>query len=276
MIVLRACTELLRKLSRAEDTVFCGRVFIYLFQSFPLGDKSAVNLRGEFHVENTTVYDKSPAKAALSPESMDVDEVKPSEEAKSELGLRGGAVPEAAQTLEKSAPGSAIAAIDTKLDKDEEALDADTLYPIFWSLQDYFSKPTKLFEPANLEAFKNGLRATLAKFKQVQSDAETRGVIKHNEEVKQGTKRKWGEVEDEDSSSFNPKYLTSRDLFELEVVSTQHFVGGHENADIRTDQRPSLSKAHSRASSDTYGIPPFSDRQIQSQNPKPQEQIRHL
>ena len=71
--MLRACTELLRRLSRAEDTVFCGRVFIYLFQSFPLGDKSAVNLRGEYHVENTTVYDDVPPGANKTNDSMDVD-----------------------------------------------------------------------------------------------------------------------------------------------------------------------------------------------------------
>ncbi|KAL6359505.1 hypothetical protein LRP88_06926 [Fusarium phalaenopsidis] len=54
LIILRSCNELLRRLSRAEDTAFCGRVFIFMFQSFPLGDKSSVNLRGEYHVENVT------------------------------------------------------------------------------------------------------------------------------------------------------------------------------------------------------------------------------
>src|SRR5687767_1511937 len=40
LVILRSCNELLRRLSRAEDTAFCGRVYIFLFQSFPLGDPS--------------------------------------------------------------------------------------------------------------------------------------------------------------------------------------------------------------------------------------------
>src|ERR1700742_3142109 len=61
LVILRSCNELLRRLSRAEDTSFCGRVFIFMFQSFPLGDRSSVNLRGEYHVENLTTYETEPA-----------------------------------------------------------------------------------------------------------------------------------------------------------------------------------------------------------------------
>ena len=57
LVVLRTCNELLRRLSRAEDPVFCGRVYIFLFQSFPLGHKGSVNLRGEFHVGNVTTFE---------------------------------------------------------------------------------------------------------------------------------------------------------------------------------------------------------------------------
>lgn len=57
LVVLRTCNELLRRLSRAEDPVFCGRVYIFLFQSFPLGHKGSVNMRGEFHVGNVTTFE---------------------------------------------------------------------------------------------------------------------------------------------------------------------------------------------------------------------------
>src|SRR5271155_5726723 len=74
LIILRCCNELLRRLSRAEDIVFCGRVFIFLFQSFPLGDKSSVNLRGEYHVENVTTFDHLSQKSedAIKPMELDV------------------------------------------------------------------------------------------------------------------------------------------------------------------------------------------------------------
>src|ERR1041384_6399587 len=83
LVVLRMCNELLRRLSRAEDTAFCGRVFIFMFQSFPLGDKSSVNLRGEYHVENATTYE---ATRAEDESKMAVDE--PEEQLKEQAESR--------------------------------------------------------------------------------------------------------------------------------------------------------------------------------------------
>lgn len=186
LIILRTCNELLRRLSRAEDTAFCGRVFIFMFQSFPLGDKSSVNLRGEYHVENVTTYE---ATRAEDESKMVVDE--PEEQLNE-------------QAESKSTPKSADA---KKADK-EKPLSTDELYPLFWSLQEYFSQPKKLFETTNLTSFKEGLAATMKVFQTVHNDS--RRSLKR--------KRESGE-EDESSNTFNPKYLTSKDLFDLEVVS---------------------------------------------------------
>ncbi|WKT48945.1 Guanylate kinase/L-type calcium channel beta subunit [Fusarium oxysporum f. sp. vasinfectum] len=184
LIILRTCNELLRRLSRAEDTAFCGRVFIFMFQSFPLGDKSSVNLRGEYHVENVTTYE---ATRAEDESKMVVDE--PEEQLKE-------------QAESKSTPKSADA---KKADK-EKPLSTDELYPLFWSLQEYFSQPKKLFETTNLTSFKEGLAATMKVFQTVHNDS--RRSLKR--------KRESGE-EDESSNTFNPKYLTSKDLFDLEI-----------------------------------------------------------
>ena len=109
-----------------------------------------------------------------------------------------------------------------KFDTNPESLlgaipDLDMLYPLFWALQDNFSTPTKLFDSSNFQRFKGGLESTLHKFKDVHNDLEVRGATRASDEAKRGTKRKRGSSTDELSSSFNPKYLTSRDLFELEV-----------------------------------------------------------
>merc|ERR1711939_976574 len=77
LVILRSCNELLKRLSRAEDTAFCGRVFIFLFQSFPLGDKSSVNLRGEFHIENVTTFDPAPKKSDDAIKPMELDSQTP-------------------------------------------------------------------------------------------------------------------------------------------------------------------------------------------------------
>lgn len=189
LIILRTCNELLRRLSRAEDTAFCGRVFIFMFQSFPLGDKSSVNLRGEFHVENVTTYETVPAD---DDSKMAVDE--PEEPSKE-------------QPESKSTPKSA----DVKKGDKDKPLSTDELYPLFWSLQEYFSQPKRLFETANLSSFKESLAATMSVFQTVHNDA--RRSLKR--------KRETGE-EDESSNAFNPKYLTSKDLFDLEVYSRLH------------------------------------------------------
>ncbi|KAH8169574.1 THO complex subunit 1 transcription elongation factor domain-containing protein [Sarocladium implicatum] len=189
LIILRSCNELLRRLSRAEDTAFCGRVFIFLFQSFPLGDRSSVNLRGEFHVENVTNYEKTSADQA---DSMDVD-----------------AQPEAEKTDE--AKGSTPA---KEAEKDKPT-DMDALYPAFWSLQEDFSQPLRLFEPGNLTKFKDNLSASVKAFKKYPGDEGNR--YSAVDDTKRDLKRKREEDGTDAANAFNPKYLTSRDLFELEI-----------------------------------------------------------
>jgi hypothetical protein len=40
------CNTLLKKLSRAQETEFCGRILMFLAAIYPLTERSAVNLRG--------------------------------------------------------------------------------------------------------------------------------------------------------------------------------------------------------------------------------------
>jgi len=197
LVILRLCNELLRRLSRAEDPVFCGRVYIFLFQSFPLGDKSSVNLRGNFHVENVTTFEDF---LKASPAGEDDMQVEPSrtdgvrEESKTE-----GVVTKPGESNRTSQGTSSTLAIDD-------------LYPVFWSLQHSFSNPPRLFEAENFKRFQKGLEATLAKFKEVPKVIQS-----GDSEQKKGGKPNSNDDYDELASTFNPKYLTSRDLFKLEV-----------------------------------------------------------
>ena len=221
LIILRSCNELLRRLSRAEDTVFCGRVFIFLFQSFPLGDKSSVNLRGEYHVENVTTFEQIPSKKSRTdPDDIELEKdkneiIEGDDEgtAKPVLGVEGSSVASKQETEDVKAT--------EEVSKDSKPTDPepemDQLYTIFWSLQENFSQPTKLFDEAKLISFKDGLHATLKKFKAVQQERQTRGSSRSSEDGVRVLKRKRGPQEDELSSAFNPKYLTSRDLFDLEI-----------------------------------------------------------
>lgn len=194
LVILRTCNELLRRLSRADDTAFCGRVYIFLFQSFPLGNKSSVNLRGEFHTENVTTWDQQDEPA----DDMEID----------------SGAPKIAVTKdgERNAPGNSEApAKGVSFSKKPEPIPLDELYPKFWSLQNYFSQPKKLFEPESFQAFKAGLEATITQF---QAYPSTKKALDDRDGGQQNRlKRKRGTT----SAPFNPRYLTRRDLFDLEV-----------------------------------------------------------
>lgn len=208
LAILRCCNELLRRLSRAEDTVFCGRVFIFMFQSFPLGDRSSVNLRGEFHVENVTTFDPAPQKSEDAIKPMEIDPQGPQ-------ATRSGSATPSSTAIDSDRPQTAgrSTPANRKDVKAEEPMDLDSLYPKFWSLQSYFSNPTKLFDPAQMASFKDGIAATLSCF---QNMTNISAPSTRPEDVKRGIKRRRSEMS-MDYSTFNPKYLTNRDLFDLEI-----------------------------------------------------------
>jgi len=222
-VLLRLCNELLRRLSKAEDTIFCGRILIFLSKSFILGERSGVNLRGEFNVENITLFDKMPCPTATDA-MMDIDQVEAGVGAvEGEAGevapVQGGTK----STLEDTARVGKTVSFETPTTKepkaDQSVLSADPLYPVFWSLQNFFCNPTKLFVKESFETFKLGLAATMTKFKAV--DEKQGAAARTAEEARgrgsnsgvAGEKRKREDL----GAHFNPKYLTSRELFELEV-----------------------------------------------------------
>ncbi|KAF7846325.1 hypothetical protein BT93_L4535 [Corymbia citriodora subsp. variegata] len=127
LILLRALNELLRRLSRAENTVLCGRIFILMFQCIPLGHRSSINLRGVFHTENVTIYDQITSEDSQN--DMDVDQ-------------------------------------DTQQDKKLDPQLA-SLYPKFWSMQTFFSSPTDLFDHTKMIQFKDSIIATLKTFQDI-------------------------------------------------------------------------------------------------------------
>jgi THO complex subunit 1 len=196
LVVLRAFNELLRRLSRAEEAVFCGRVFVFLFQSFPLGARSSVNLKGDFHKENLTTFE-------IASEFQDTA-----------ARADGDAMVGVKSVEEKESEGSTNENLDIKAPPlSTEGL----LYPAFWTMQQAFSNPPEYFFKQNrIEEFKITLEATLSKFREVpkvnQAAADGRGV-----------KREANELDDHDqfATTFNPKYLTSRELFALEVRASR-------------------------------------------------------
>ncbi|CAJ2507071.1 Uu.00g082570.m01.CDS01 [Anthostomella pinea] len=201
LVILRSCNDLLRRLSRAEDAAFCGRVYIFMFQSIPPGDRSSVNLRGEYHVENETIFEETATSSQDTPDKMDVD---------TSAGL------EKSDAKETKSTTKAVSSDAKNKPAPEKPLDTDALYPIFWSLQRFFSQPTTLFDATQLTKFKSGVEATMSAFETVEKIQKSSKGSDEGKVVPQKRKSS-GEDEDLRSSNNNPKYLTGRELFALEI-----------------------------------------------------------
>lgn len=63
--LLRMCNDLLRRLSKSQNTVFCGRIQLFLARLFPLSEKSGLNLQSQFNLENVTVFNKNEQESTL-------------------------------------------------------------------------------------------------------------------------------------------------------------------------------------------------------------------
>lgn len=56
--LLRMCNDLLKRFSRAQNTVFCGRILLFLATFFPFSERSGLNIISEFNLENLTEFEQ--------------------------------------------------------------------------------------------------------------------------------------------------------------------------------------------------------------------------
>ena len=74
LFLLRTLNDLLRRLSKMGDTTkFCGRILTFLSGVFPLGERSGVNLRGEYGPTWEGVKFKEDTEGITKDKGMDVD-----------------------------------------------------------------------------------------------------------------------------------------------------------------------------------------------------------
>eukprot|EP00111_Clytia_hemisphaerica_P024541 TCONS_00072358-protein len=113
--LLRMCNDILRRLSKSLNTIFCGRIQLFLACLFPVEEKSALNIMSQFHTENLTVYKKN--KEEFNMEAL--------------LDDNDTDIPEVASPIDFN------------------------LYYRFWFLQDFFRQPNQCFKPEGWKKFKN-------------------------------------------------------------------------------------------------------------------------
>ncbi|CAL1536026.1 unnamed protein product [Lymnaea stagnalis] len=115
--LLRMCNDLIRRLSKSQNTVFCGRIQLFLSRLFPLSEKSALNLASQFNLDNVTIYAKHEKSTCLTNFQAEVMEV-------DDAGDQSSSIP-----------------IDYHL------------YRKFWALQDFFRRPTQCYDKSLWEFF---------------------------------------------------------------------------------------------------------------------------
>lgn len=111
ILLLRMCNDLLRRLSAAQNTVFCGRIQLFLAQLFPLSEKSALNLMSHFNLENVTTFTN-------------------------EEELHNG--------KDDSSSKGKCEAMDVSSEEATVPIDFN-LYQKLWSIQDFFRHPTQCY-----------------------------------------------------------------------------------------------------------------------------------
>ncbi|CAG5115129.1 unnamed protein product, partial [Candidula unifasciata] len=133
--LLRMCNDLIRRLSKSQNTVFCGRIQLFLSRLFPLSEKSALNLASQFNLDNLTIFAKQ----------------EPSDEAQ-------GQIKNEAMEVDNAEQQPSSIPIDYHL------------YRKFWALQDYFRRPTQCYEKTSWETFSQNAGDVLSIFSSYKLD----------------------------------------------------------------------------------------------------------
>lgn len=192
ILLLRMCNDLLRRLSSAQNTVFCGRIQLFLARLFPLSEKSALNLMSHFNLENVTTYNK-------------------------EAGMG-----EEKETKEKDEEAMDIEDSDPIFDS-SAPIDFN-LYHKLWSLQDFFRQPTQSFVPEQWKLFTANILEVLQAFASYKlEDTTGSSSSSKKKKKKKGEKQvaRASLVEYTESHYF-AKFLTSEKLMSLQLQDS-HF-----------------------------------------------------
>lgn len=182
--LLRICNDLLRRLSRTQNTVFCGRILLFLAKFFPFSERSGLNVISEFNLDNATNYNK---------EDQDV---KVKEEVKTEDA------DESMETDEKKESDDKKNLKSQKSESDDSNLNVDyNLYRKFWQIQDFFRNPVQCYQKEPWKTFSHHASDVLSIFQSAKLDTVS---------GKSASSAKSQE-------QYFAKYLTNQNLLQLQL-----------------------------------------------------------
>jgi len=193
--------------------MFCGRILTFLSGVFPLGERSGVNLRGEYGPvwegtvevgrEDVEMKDE-PSKPSVQGDKMDLDEEQGHDEAKKQSRLDKDGM---------------ICFTFADLSTPQHASCQD-FYKTFWSLQLPFSRPPLFASSGTFENFKQAVEKVLPVIKEATTKERAmmgnRALANQSAPLKRKRDAEPGE-ETNTSDYFFAKFLTNPDLLSLEV-----------------------------------------------------------
>ncbi len=187
ILLLRMCNDLLRRLSAAQNTVFCGRIQLFLAQLFPLSEKSALNLMSHFNVENITTFTHE-------------DE------------LHSG--------TDDSQSQSDSMSMDVSQDEDSVPTDFN-LYQKLWAIQDFFRQPTQCYMAEHWKTLTSNMDEIFKAFDSYKLEEEARS-LRRSKKTAKGVNDTLGEHKDYSELHYFNKFLTSEKLISLQLRDS-HF-----------------------------------------------------
>ncbi|KAG5671703.1 hypothetical protein PVAND_001886 [Polypedilum vanderplanki] len=148
--LLRMCNDLLRRLSRSQNTVFCGRILMFLAKFFPFSERSGLNIVSEFNIENVTEFEFT---SAIDSNSNNEDAFRTSE--------------------------TNVITEDASMKIDQH------LYLKFWALQEFFRCPYICYDKEKFKKFSGYTKDVLTAFKSFKLEetatSSTKGIKSANE-----------------------------------------------------------------------------------------------
>ncbi|KAE8895555.1 hypothetical protein PF007_g14495 [Phytophthora fragariae] len=199
LCLLRMCNALLRRLSKTHNSVFCGKILVFLSFTFALSERSAVNLTGKANVTNVTVFEDEDAfDLAEATDAAKASEIVPGLEIDDD-------------------PSADVGPIDYNL------------YRTFWDLQSFFREHQMATQSAeNWEKFFTELNVVLAAFEgnafspdDLERSRDLSGGPIHSADATMHEPESDSSTNSAEQGSqehfFQPKYLTNSRLFRLQL-----------------------------------------------------------
>merc|ERR1712130_67619 len=84
---LRICNGLLRRLSKTNNTIFCGKILMLMAYVFPLDDPSGQNKNSKFNIANVTPIHKKPLEEVTDGDTV-MEEKKEKKKKKKKTGKK--------------------------------------------------------------------------------------------------------------------------------------------------------------------------------------------